>query len=170
MKNPTAKMIAALVVVALAACGCGAAQTGQPPVSTRPTVVTQFDLWLALSKIHLDGASPRAQVVLDTALAQLGKKYEWGGNGPDAFDCSALVQHAFAAGGVKLPRVTYDQVKVGQPVALAELAPGDLIYFFKNGHVALYIGDGLILHAYPDSVKVELLSKYQKRMSAIRRI
>ena len=66
--------------------------------------------------------------------------------------------------------MTYDQVKVGQPVALAELAPGDLIYFFKNGHVALYIGDGLILHAYPDSVKVELLSKYQKRMSAIRRI
>ncbi|QUQ63893.1 NlpC/P60 family protein [Kutzneria sp. CA-103260] len=72
------------------------------------------------------------------ALAQLGKPYEWGGVGPLAYDCSGLVQAAYRAAGIGLPRVAADQAQVGQPVSRADVRAGDLIYFYQPvQHVAL---------------------------------
>ena len=97
------------------------------------------------------GAVPAIQF----AIAQLGKPYLYGGNGPDSWDCSALVQAAYAAAGITLPRVSSAQVNVGTPVYdPAQLLPGDLIFIAGDdgtdaapGHVGMYIGSGLILHA-----------------------
>jgi cell wall-associated NlpC family hydrolase len=74
------------------------------------------------------------------ALAQLGKPYEWGGNGPIAYDCSGLVQQAYRAAGVELPRVAADQALVGQQVSRADVKAGDLIYFYQPvQHVAMAV-------------------------------
>jgi cell wall-associated NlpC family hydrolase len=90
----------------------------------------------------------KAEKVLSFARAQIGKPYVWGATGPSSFDCSGLTQSAWRAAGVDLPRTTWDQVKVGQSVATADLLPGDLVFFYDDiSHVGIYIGDGKMIHA-----------------------
>ena len=77
--------------------------------------------------------------------AQVGKRYVWGGNGPDAYDCSGLSQQAMARVGVRLPRTSEEQSLIGARVGLDELRPGDLLFWGSPGHashVAVYIGGG----------------------------
>ncbi|WP_159771907.1 C40 family peptidase [Streptomyces sp. HM190] len=90
----------------------------------------------------------KAAKTLAFARAQIGKPYVWGATGPGSYDCSGLTQAAWKAAGVDLPRTTYDQVKAGTTVSLAAARPGDLIFFYDNiGHVGLYIGNGMMIHA-----------------------
>lgn len=84
-----------------------------------------------------DNAAHKALVF---AQAQLGKPYRWGFTGPNYYDCSGLVQAAFAAGGVKLPRTTYEQINVGQAVSRNDLQPGDLV-FPDRDHVQIVISN-----------------------------
>ena len=89
-----------------------------------------------------------AQIVVDTALAQRGKAYKWAGAGPNVYDCSGLTQFAYRAAGVGLPHSSRAQATMGVPVARANLLPGDLIFFYSPvGHVGIYIGNGLMVHA-----------------------
>ena len=83
------------------------------------------------------------------ARQQLGKPYAYGATGPGSFDCSGLTQAAWKAAGVTLPRTSQQQFAVGKKVAKADLRPGDLVFFYgsKPTHVALYVGDGVIIHA-----------------------
>ncbi|WTX00909.1 NlpC/P60 family protein (plasmid) [Streptomycetaceae bacterium NBC_01309] len=93
-------------------------------------------------------ASGRAAVAIDFAMAQKGKPYGWGKAGPSSFDCSGLMQAAWAKANVKLPRTTWDQVKVGRLVKKSELLPGDLVFFYSDiSHVGMYIGGGKMIHA-----------------------
>lgn len=85
------------------------------------------------------------------ALAQVGRPYRYGGNGPDAFDCSGLVVFTHAALGIRVPRTTGDQFTAARPVTDAQLSAGDLLFFrfdaTKVSHVAVYVGDGRFVHA-----------------------
>ncbi|MFI6445489.1 NlpC/P60 family protein [Kitasatospora sp. NPDC050543] len=93
-------------------------------------------------------ASGRAAAALAFARAQLGKPYVWGATGPDSYDCSGLVQAAWAAAGVGLPRTTYAQIDAAPRIARGELRPGDLVFFYSGvSHVGLYTGDGQMIHA-----------------------
>ncbi len=99
-------------------------------------------------------ASPRARVAITYALAQLGKPYLWGGTGPAAFDCSGLTQEAWLHAGVSIGRTTGDQVHAGTPTTYQLLQPGDLILIpgahgtiAAPGHVGMYLGLGLVIHA-----------------------
>jgi cell wall-associated NlpC family hydrolase len=97
------------------------------------------------------GATPR-EVAVAFALAQVGKPYVLGGNGPEVFDCSGLVQQAYLAAGVKLPRLASQQRFAGTRVDLDELLPGDLLYYQdgsspRNGHISMYAGDGRAVEA-----------------------
>ncbi len=99
----------------------------------------------------------RAASAVAFAFAQLGKAYGWGATGPDAYDCSGLTQAAWAAAGVALPRTSYSQVSAGTPVSPSELAPGDLVFYYDGlSHVALYVGDGQIIHASRTGVPITL--------------
>jgi cell wall-associated NlpC family hydrolase len=90
----------------------------------------------------------KAAKALTFAREQIGKPYVWGATGPGSYDCSGLTQAAWKAAGVDLPRTTYDQVNAGTTVSLANAKPGDLIFFYDNiGHVGLYIGNGMMIHA-----------------------
>jgi hypothetical protein len=76
-------------------------------------------------------------------------QYLWGGTiGPD-YDCSGLMQAAFAAAGVRLPRDSYQQEAFTEPIELEQLQPGDLIFFGqpRTNHVALYLGKGRYIHS-----------------------
>lgn len=88
------------------------------------------------------------------AMSQVGKPYIWGAESPThGFDCSGLLYWAHGQLGIKLPRVTYDQFRVGRKVAPQELVPGDCVYFGWNrymdgpGHCGMYIGNGWFIHA-----------------------
>ncbi|MFB7184302.1 NlpC/P60 family protein [Streptomyces sp. NPDC056230] len=82
------------------------------------------------------------------AIGQIGKPYVWGAEGPDSFDCSGLTSQAWAKAGRVIPRTSQEQWAQLPKVPLNALRPGDLvIYFPKATHVALYIGNGLVVQA-----------------------
>ncbi|MEV6161518.1 NlpC/P60 family protein [Streptomyces sp. NPDC052052] len=82
------------------------------------------------------------------AVGQVGKPYVWGAEGPDSFDCSGLTSQAWAKAGRVIPRTSQEQWRQLPKVPLKALRPGDLvIYFPKATHVALYIGNGLVVQA-----------------------
>ncbi|QHW29601.1 copper amine oxidase [Paenibacillus rhizovicinus] len=92
-----------------------------------------------------------------------GTHYEFGADPSqtDTFDCSSFVKHVFGEVlGIDLPRVSYDQAKVGREVTIAELRKGDLLFFSARGldigHVGIYAGDGKILHTYSDKLGVHI--------------
>jgi cell wall-associated NlpC family hydrolase len=86
------------------------------------------------------GEAPAAEAV-SWALAQLGTPYRWGGEGNGGFDCSGLVQAAFAAAGVHLPRVAQDQYDAGPHLPPdAPLEPGDLVFFGSSGQAVDHVG------------------------------
>jgi cell wall-associated NlpC family hydrolase len=90
------------------------------------------------------------------AYSKLGTWYLWGGAGP-RYDCSGLVQAAWAAGGVSIPRVTYDQWAALPHISKAQLRPGDLVFFNGEGHVSIYVGNGLMIDAPRTGEQVRLL-------------
>ncbi|MFF1919582.1 NlpC/P60 family protein [Streptomyces sp. NPDC058221] len=82
------------------------------------------------------------------AVRQIGKPYVWGAEGPDSFDCSGLTSQAWAHAGRTIARTSQEQWRQLQKVPVSSLRPGDLvIYFPKATHVALYIGNGLVVQA-----------------------
>ena len=88
------------------------------------------------------------------ALAQLGKPYQWGAAGPDAYDCSGLVYAAYATAGIHLARTTYQWQQDGPVVPLSQLQPGDLLFSADSdgtatspGHVVMYLGSGQVIQA-----------------------
>ena len=78
----------------------------------------------------------------------VGTPYRYGGNGPDAFDCSGLVRFVYAELGVALPRTSDEQFAAGRPVEPGALEPGDLVYFrIPQSHIGIFIGTGQFVHA-----------------------
>ena len=98
--------------------------------------------------------------VLDTAKRYLGTRYRMGGARPGAFDCSGLVRYVFAKHGVALPRTAREQSAVGRRVVVGpdSLRVGDLLFFRtprgRASHVAMYAGNGRIIHASAGSRRV----------------
>ncbi|WP_030348431.1 NlpC/P60 family protein [Streptomyces sp. NRRL S-1022] len=93
----------------------------------------------------------RAAAALAAARSALGRPYVWGANGPSGFDCSGLTQWAYAHAGVHLPRTSQEQRFAGRRVPLSQARPGDLVVYRSDaGHVAMYAGNGQVIHApYP---------------------
>ncbi|MEV6427503.1 DUF4226 domain-containing protein [Nocardia sp. NPDC051463] len=107
------------------------------------------------------GATAAAQRAIQVALAQTGKPYVLGDEGPNSFDCSGLMQYSAAAAGVQIPRVSEDQYRLLPQVNPAAIRPGDLIFpsdSFKSsglpGHVIMYIGNGMCIAASKPGVPI----------------
>ena len=99
----------------------------------------------------------QADEAVQFAYAQIGKPYEWGGTGPDAYDCSGLVQAAWAAAGISIARTTEDQWATLPHVPTSDLQPGDLLLYTGETHVAIYVGNGNIIDAPHTGADVELI-------------
>jgi cell wall-associated NlpC family hydrolase len=124
---------------------------------------------------QIEGVAPaqgRAGQAVEFAESKLGLWYEWGGTGDPGYDCSGLVQAAWAAAGVQLPRVTWDQLNAGQPVPPdeADLRPGDLIFYLDGAHVAMYVGNGLVIHAPTTGQQIQYGEWDMMPITAVRRV
>jgi cell wall-associated NlpC family hydrolase len=114
-------------------------------------------------------ASPLAptaalDTVLKAAMSRRGLPYVYGAAGPDSFDCSGLVQWSFAQAGIVMPRVAADQALSGPAVPVSQLAPGDLLFYHTDptapdyiSHVAIYLGNGLMIQAPEPGMDVEVV-------------
>ncbi|WP_433799403.1 C40 family peptidase [Actinomycetospora sp. CA-084318] len=121
----------------------------------------------------LSAGQQMAADAIEAAESRLGKPYVWGATGPNAFDCSGLMQYAFEKAGKDLPRTSAAQSKVGEKVSMDDLQPGDLIFLYSPvSHVVMYVGDGKVIEA-PTSgqdVKYTPLSKIEKNAVGARRV
>jgi cell wall-associated NlpC family hydrolase len=94
-----------------------------------------------------------ADAAIAFARSQLGDPYRWGAAGPDSWDCSGLTAGAWAAGGTSLPHYSVAQYEQSTPIGEGDLRPGDLVFWGDSSdpgsifHVALYVGDQMIIHA-----------------------
>jgi len=114
---------------------------------------------------HYSGVLPvpsgRNAIAVDYVESKLGDEYVTGGNGPNVFDCSGLVQQAWKAAGVSIPRTSFQMWDALPHISKAQLQPGDLVYFLESGaspadgpgHVVMYIGNGMVIQAtHPGSI------------------
>jgi len=121
-----------------------------------------------------------ARNLTSSALDLIGIRYKWGGTTPESgLDCSGLVQFVFQqVTGVTLPRSTKDLSRIGSVVALADLRPGDLVFFNTRrlafSHVGIYVGDNRFVHAPRRGREVEVAtidqSYWQKHFNGARRL
>ncbi|MBF6174107.1 C40 family peptidase [Nocardia blacklockiae] len=130
-------------------------------------VLAQIPPGVSLPGIELPGVGPApapqqsvGQRAADAALTRVGTPYSYGATGPDAFDCSGLVQWSYQQAGVDLPRTSYAQLESGSPVSEDALEPGDVVSFYGGSHSGLYVGDGNVVHAstYGQPVSVAPIS------------
>ena len=114
-----------------------------------------------LTGLRLPSTSGRAGIAVRAALSRLGRPYVWGATGPNQFDCSGLVQWAYARAGIHLDRTTYQQINDGLPVPRSQVRPGDLV-FPHAGHVQMAIGNNMVVEApYSGaSVRISPLGSY----------
>jgi cell wall-associated NlpC family hydrolase len=113
----------------------------------------------------------RAEAVVEFVKSKVGLAYIWGGTGPNGYDCSGLTYMAYASIGVSLPRTADAQAGVGVPVTLDEIEPGDLVFYYSPiSHVAMYVGDGQVVHASTYGVGVVYGDVQMTTITAIRRM
>ncbi|MEU2900472.1 C40 family peptidase [Streptomyces sp. NPDC001273] len=140
-----------------------------------------------------DGTPKEVRTAVAWALKQRGGWYQLGGDCTDALgnspahwcDCSSLMQQAYRAAGVSIPRTTYGQVDAGTPVDIDQPKPGDLVFNpgsdgsdARPGHVGMYIGDGLIIEAPRTGVRTRIVTyeswrhstSYLTRVTEVRRV
>jgi len=113
----------------------------------------------------ISGNAAAADVVR-TALDVLGTPYQWGGTASNGFDCSGLIQYAYGQHGVRLPRISRDQARVGAEVTpvVEALQPGDILLFSASPgsgvtHVGMYVGEGKFIHSASSGVKISRLDR-----------
>lgn len=111
-------------------------------------LVTKVNVICFAKKIESDGTGSS---VVEMACQFLGNPYVWGGNSlVNGVDCSGFVVQIYKQFGIDMPRCSWQQATVGESVGLDELQPGDLVFYKRGsriGHVAIYAGDGKIVHA-----------------------
>lgn len=116
--------------------------------------------------------------IVSTGLSFLGTPYDFNAkpNQTETFDCSSFTQYVFKVNGIRLPRNSRQQFQMGTFIPLDQIELGDLLFFTTKkrkqkhgieriGHVAIYIGDGKMLHTYPKGkkVKVSTFTDYWKK-------
>lgn len=107
--------------------------------------------------------------IISVAKEKLGITYQWGGNGPYKYDCSGFTKEVFRRNGIKIPRVSKDQAKVGKKISKRNLKKGDLIFFHSKkskvvDHVGIYLGKGKFIHAsrFHKQIVISPLREYRK--------
>ncbi|MEU1516765.1 NlpC/P60 family protein [Streptomyces sp. NPDC005811] len=102
-------------------------------------------------------ASREGEEAVRYAVRQIGKPYEWGAEGPKTYDCSGLTSQAWNRAGTPIPRTSQEQWARLPRVPLDDLRPGDLVLYFPEAtHVAIYMGDGMVIQAPRTGEKIKI--------------
>lgn len=118
---------------------------------------------------YVAAASGRAKNAIAFACNQLGEPYRWAAAGPDAWDCSGFTMGSWRAAGVSLPHSSRMQAGYGDKVSVSNIQIGDLIFFNSPiSHVAIYLGNGLMIHAPHTGDVVRIAPVYQTPSAATR--
>jgi len=139
---PAAAVPAAAAAPAAAAPSAPAAKAVAPAPAATPVA---------------DAGAPSSAAAKAVAFARahLGDRYVWAAEGPNAFDCSGFTLSAYRAAGISLPHSSSAQSGIGRSVSRSDLQPGDLLFWYSPiHHVALYVGDGMMIHAQNPRVGV----------------
>jgi peptidoglycan DL-endopeptidase CwlO len=119
----------------------------------KDTLAEPGDQSVFLAPAGTGGAAAKA------AMDQRGKPYVWGADGPGSYDCSGLTMYAYAQVGVSLPHSSRSQYTYGKSVPYGQWQPGDLLFYGSSAssihHVAMYVGDGILVHASTTGVPVK---------------
>ena len=108
---------------------------------------------------------------MQKALGKIGARYRFGSSGPNAFDCSGLVNWAYRSSGRSLPRTSRAMSHIGTPVSKSALQPGDLVFFYRGpSHVAIYVGNGKVVHASNPAHPVKIADLNSMPFSGARRV
>jgi cell wall-associated NlpC family hydrolase len=144
------------------------AADSSPPAASAPAPVTGGSSWGSSYSLAQGASAGQGNIAADWALTQLGKPYQWGGAGPDTYDCSGLTMDAWAHAGVTLLHWTGYQWPSGPHIPIDQLRRGDLLFFATDTadpatihHVGIYIGHGLMVDAPYTGVDVRIDSIYQ---------
>ncbi|MFF5036551.1 C40 family peptidase [Nocardia salmonicida] len=188
MANNTVKRQAqrAVAVGAVGAATIGAFLLPAAPASAAPVTVPGIGTFEVPNEIPLPQGVPgieipaapqvftapratAADIALDAALSKIGSPYVYGAAGPNAFDCSGLVQWAYSQAGMDIPRTSDAQLGAGTPISIDELQPGDMVSFYGGGHSGLYAGDGNVVHASTAGTPVQIASLSSMPFAGARR-
>ncbi|MDK8086810.1 NlpC/P60 family protein [Lactobacillus paragasseri] len=126
-----------------------AATYSAPAQNTTATKPAQHQTQQASSQAAQQAStqsSSTAQTVVNAAKSQIGKPYVWGATGPNAYDCSGLVQYAYSQAGKNIGRTTYQQAGAGQHVSVSQAQAGDIL-MWGDYHDAIYVGNNQYVHA-----------------------
>ena len=138
-----------------------------PVAMTKPAALT-----LNLQAVTAAAAPAAARTsAMQKALSKVGAKYRYGASGPNAFDCSGLINWAYRSSGKSLPRTSKALSRVGTPVAKSALQAGDLVFFYRGpSHVGIYVGNGKIVHASNPRHPVRVADMGTMPFSSARRV
>lgn len=151
-------------VVPVAADGSTAISAPQGPLAVDEArrnlaVLVSVRAGMAASAPNLESVWATSDVkrlkAVYSALAQVGTPYRYSGNEPGGFDCSGLTSFAWAAAGIRLPRMSTDQINAASPRSADRLLPGDLVW--RPGHVMMYVGIGQLVVDSPQSGKLVMV-------------
>lgn len=116
-----------------------------------------------------NAVSTPGQNVVEYAKKFLGVPYVYGGSTPSGFDCSGFVQYVYKNFAISLPRTSYSQMYSGYAVSTSEMEPGDIIVFRGGGHVGIYVGDDMYIHA-PNSGRSVSIDPLDRAIHSVRRV
>ena len=124
---------------------------------------------LACNSMAVDAPDARVKAVLEFACAQVGDPYVWAAEGPDTWDCSGLTMQAWRRAGVSIPHSSRMQATYGDRVLMADLRPGDLVFFHRPiSHVGIYLGGGVMVHAPRSGDVVKVARLWETPSAAVR--
>ena len=99
-------------------------------------------------------SNPKADAIISYAKTFLGVPYRWGGTTPSGFDCSGFINYIFGNFGFSLVRTSYGLAELGETVSLADLQPGDLMFFKGSNSKSTTVGHvAMVIEVLPDDVK-----------------
>ena len=137
---------------------------------TRPSRLPALLVLALLAALLLGGCSnmgsgperAKREAIVETALGQVGRPYRYGGDSPEGFDCSGLVEYSYAEAGIQVPHNTSALRSSGSHIALGDARPGDLLFYRFNSspsslHVAIYLGHGKMVHAPAQGKQVSVI-------------
>ena len=165
-RQPKPPAVPAALPAAVADAGTPRPAPGEPRAAPSSAPVALAIPTVRGRPLRRADADSLVREVVQTSQDAMGTRYQFGGRGAagEGFDCSGLIQFAYAAHGVALPRVSSDQARQGREVGRRtdRLLPGDILTFSSDGgpitHVGLYVGDGRFIHSASKGVQISRLS------------